>query len=64
MHVFNPNITTFQSNCAKGLHFSAFIIYNLLLVNANQQVIAGDSCGTSSCGLLACYIATFPSTLF
>ena len=22
--VFNPNITTFQSNCAEGLHFSAF----------------------------------------
>ena len=25
-YVFNPNITTFQSNCAEGLHFSAFII--------------------------------------
>ena len=22
--VFNPNVTTFQSNCAKGLHFNAF----------------------------------------
>ena len=22
--VFNPNVTTFQSNCAEGLHFSAF----------------------------------------
>ena len=22
--VFNPNITTFQSNCVEGLHFSAF----------------------------------------
>ena len=26
-YVFNPNVTTFQSNCAEGLHFSAFIIY-------------------------------------
>ena len=26
--VFNPNITTFQSNCAEGLHFSAFHCYN------------------------------------
>ena len=25
-YVFNPNVTTFQSNCAEGLHFSAFII--------------------------------------
>ena len=24
-YVFNPNVTTFQSNCAKGLNFSAFI---------------------------------------
>ena len=22
--VFNPNVTIFQSNCAEGLHFSAF----------------------------------------
>ena len=22
--VFNPNVTTFQSNCAEGLHFSTF----------------------------------------
>ena len=22
--VFNPNVTAFQSNCAEGLHFSAF----------------------------------------
>ena len=22
--VFNPNVTRFQSNCAEGLHFSAF----------------------------------------
>ena len=22
--VFNPNVTAFQSNCADGLHFSAF----------------------------------------
>ena len=27
MHVSNPNITTFQSNCAKGLHFSTFHYY-------------------------------------
>ena len=25
-YVFNPNVITFQSNCAEGLHFSAFII--------------------------------------
>ena len=25
--VFNPNVTTFQSNCAEGLHFSAFYSY-------------------------------------
>ena len=25
-YVFNPNFTTFQSNCAESLHFSAFII--------------------------------------
>ena len=25
--VFNPNVTTFQSNCAEGLHFSAFHYY-------------------------------------
>ena len=24
-YVFNPNVTTFQSNCAEGLHFTAFI---------------------------------------
>ena len=23
-YVFNPNVTAFQSNCAEGLHFSAF----------------------------------------
>ena len=26
-YVFNPNVTAFQSNCAEGLHFSAFIIF-------------------------------------
>ena len=25
--VFNPNVTKFQSKCAEGLHFSAFIIH-------------------------------------
>ena len=25
-YAFNPNVTTFQSNCAESLHFSAFII--------------------------------------
>ena len=29
---FNPNVTTFQSNCAGGLHFSAFH-YELQLVS-------------------------------
>ena len=28
--VFNPNITTFQLNCAEGLHFSAFLHYNMI----------------------------------
>ena len=27
--VFNPNVTAFQSNCAEGLHFSAFHYYFL-----------------------------------
>ena len=30
-YVFNPNVTTFQSNCAEGLHFSAFIFYSFSL---------------------------------
>ena len=30
--VFNPNVTTFQSNCAKGLHFSAFHYYYYFIV--------------------------------
>ena len=25
--VYNPNVITFQSNCAEGLHFSAFHEY-------------------------------------
>ena len=25
--VFNPNVTIFQSNCAEGLHFSAFLLH-------------------------------------
>ena len=28
-YVFNPNVTTFQSNFAEGLHFSAFIILEI-----------------------------------
>ena len=37
--VFNPNGTTFQSNCAKGLHFSAFHLnYYALLVNNTCDV--------------------------
>ena len=30
-YVFNPNVTTFQSNCAEGLHFSAFIFSVLVI---------------------------------
>ena len=30
--VFNPNVTAFQSNCAEGLHFSAFLLLLLLLL--------------------------------
>ena len=35
--VFNPNVTTFQSNCAKGLHFSAFhyCIVDLTFISAH-----------------------------
>ena len=40
MGAFNPNVTTFQSNCAEGLHFSdfhyilvIFIIIVILLVD-------------------------------
>ena len=29
-YISNPNVTTFQSNCAEGLHFSAFIISSSL----------------------------------
>ena len=28
--VFNPNVTIFQSNCAEGLHFSAFHLFLFL----------------------------------
>ena len=35
IYVFNPNVTiiiyTFQSNCAKGLHFSAFHLSSVLI---------------------------------
>ena len=37
-YVFNPNVTTFQSNCAEGLHFSTFIfllIYTVVLLLIN-----------------------------
>ena len=30
-YVFNPNVTTFQSKCAEGLHFSAFILFKFRL---------------------------------
>ena len=30
--VFNPNVNAFQSNCAEGLHFSAFILSVCLCV--------------------------------
>ena len=29
--VFNPNVTAFQSNCAEGLHFSAFHLYIIII---------------------------------
>ena len=45
-YVFNPNVTTFQSNCAEGLHFSAFIIIiintfinNINIINNNINII-------------------------
>ena len=31
--VFNPNVTTFQSNCAEGLHFSAFSLFIALVLH-------------------------------
>ena len=37
--VFNPNVTTFQSNCAEGLHFSAFIIIVVVHVVKHQSVL-------------------------
>ena len=39
-YVFNPNVTTFQSNCAEGLHFSAFIIIVVHVVKHHQSVHA------------------------
>ena len=37
--VFNPNVTAFQSNCAEGLHFSAFhnFINNHFYNNTNYK---------------------------
>ena len=36
-YVFNPNVTTFQSNCAEGLHFSAFII--IIIISSQNKTI-------------------------
>ena len=44
-YVFNPNVTTFQSNCAKGLHFyfiSAFI-KPAMTSNSPNRVNTGSS---------------------
>ena len=38
--VFNPNVTTFQSNCAEGLHFSAFHYFSIKLL-ANLAKLKG-----------------------
>ena len=34
--VFNPNVTTSQSNCAEGLHFSAFRYLFLVYVHSTN----------------------------
>ena len=59
--VFNPNVTTLQSNCADGLHFSAFIIivvhvvilqYIILLLNTmscRRQESLRMMLGSSKC---------------
>ena len=36
--VFNPNITTFQSNCAEGLHFSQWYRFGTM----EPQVVPED----------------------
>ena len=39
--VFNPNLTTFQSNCAESLHFSAFhICHKTLHYIIEKQTVA------------------------
>ena len=40
--VFSPNVTTFQSNCAERLHFSAFHCYNYIYT-LRLQLIAGTN---------------------
>ena len=44
-YVFNPNVTTFQLNCAEGLHFSAFIrsiLMSLCILHIHVLVIISD----------------------
>ena len=36
-NVFNPNVITFQSNCAKGLHFSAFHYHCTIILSPIQH---------------------------
>ena len=35
--VFNPNVTTFQSNCAEGLHFSAFHLNSIFTLKNKRR---------------------------
>ena len=37
-YVFNPNVTTFQSNCAEGLQFSAFISLRFIAKNRRYDI--------------------------
>ena len=40
--VFNPNVTTFQPNCAEGLHFRAF--HYCCACSKNQSVVILSGC--------------------
>ena len=46
VHVFNPNVITFQSNCAESLHFSAFHCYCSLAGYCVHPIHANTECPT------------------
>ena len=54
-YIFNPNVNAFQSNCAEGLHFSAFhsvcvsvCVFSLFwhLAQSGVQTAVSGSLGT------------------